>query len=85
MEAILSSKGQLVLPAKLRRQLRLSRGEHLSIEVRGDSLILRLVAKPRRYKSARHPTSGLPVMVALEPPARKVTSAEIARLHAELL
>lgn len=74
-----------MLPAKLRRQLRLARGERMSIEVRGDSLVLRLVAKPRRYTTARHPTSGLPVMVAVEPPARKVTSAEIARLHAELL
>lgn len=85
MEAILSSKGQLVLPAKVRRQLRLARGERLSIEVRGDSLVLRLVAQPRHYKTVRHPTSGLPVMVAVGPPARKVTSAEIARLHAELL
>jgi len=85
METILSSKGQLVLPARVRRQLRLAQGERLSIEVRGDSLVLRPVSRPRRYKTARHPTSGLPVMVALKPPARKVTAAEIARLHAELL
>ncbi len=85
MKAVLSSKGQLVLPAELRRRLRLSRGERLTIEVHGDSLILRLVAQPRRYKSTRHPRSGLPVMMAVEPPARKVTPTEIARLHAELL
>lgn len=85
METTLSSKGQLVLPAKVRRQLRLARGERLSIEVRGDSVVLRPVAAPRRYKTARHPRSGLPVMVALKPPKRKVSAAEIARLHAELL
>lgn len=84
METTLSSKGQLVLPAKVRRQLRLARGERLSIEVEGDSVVLRRVAQARRYKTARHPTSGLPVMVPLKPPARKVTAAEIARLHAEI-
>jgi len=85
METTLSSKGQLVLPAKVRRQLRLAKGERLSIEVRGDSVVLRPVAEPRRYKTARHPKSGLPVMVALKPPKRKVGAAEIARLYAELL
>ena len=84
MEATLSSKGQLVLPARLRRQLGLSRGERLSIDVRADSLVLRLVARPRRYRAARHPVSGLPVMQAVAPPARKVKAADIARLHAEL-
>jgi AbrB family looped-hinge helix DNA binding protein len=85
METSLSSKGQLVLPANVRRQLRLVKGARLSVEVRGDSVILRPVAHPRRYKTARHPKSGLPVMVALKPPRRKVTAAEIARLQAELL
>lgn len=85
MEAILSSKGQLVLPAKVRRQLRLAQGERLSIEVRGDSLVLRVLAQPRAYRTARHPKSGLPVMVAVKARRRKVTAAEIARLHAELV
>jgi len=85
METTISSKGQLVLPAKVRRQLRLAQGERLSIEVRGDSVILRPMSQPRRYRTARHPASGLPVMVALERPARKVSAAEIARLSAELL
>ena len=84
METTLSSKGQLVLPAKVRRQLRLVQGERLSIEVRGDSVILRPVSPSRRYRTARHPTSGLPVMIAMERPARKVSAAEIARLSAEL-
>jgi hypothetical protein len=66
----------------VRRQLRLALGERLSIELRADSVARRPVSRRRRYKTARHPTSGLPVMVALNPPARKVTAAEIARLHA---
>jgi hypothetical protein len=46
---------------------------------------MRAVSPSRRYKTARHPTSGLPVMVALRPPKRRVTAAEIARLQADLL
>jgi len=80
-----SSKGQLVLPAEVRRQLRIAKGERLSVEVRGDSVVLRPLTGRRRYKAARHPKSGLPVMVAVKPPKRKVNAAEIARLHAELL
>ena len=85
METTLSSKGQLVLPAKIRRQLRLARGERLSIEVRGETVVLRAATQRRRYRTQRHAVSGLPVMVALEPAPRKVTAAEIARLHAELM
>lgn len=85
METTLSSKGQLVLPATVRRQLRLVRGERLSIEVQGDSVVLRPLAQRRRYRSARHPVSGLPVMVAVKPSRRRVTAEEVARLGAELL
>ena len=85
METTLSSKGQLVLPARLRRQLRLVRGERLSIEVQGDSVVLRPLAGRRRYKTASHPVSGLPVMVAVKPSRRKVTAEEIARTSADLL
>ena len=69
----------------MRRHLRLAKGERLSVELLGDSVVLRPLPEPRRYQSARHPKSGLPVMVALTPPRRKVTAAEIARLHAELV
>ena len=85
MRVTVSSKGQVVLPAEVRRLLRLAKGERLSVEVRGDSVILRPLAEPRRYQAVRHLKSGLPVMVALKPPRRKVTAAEIARLQAELV
>ena len=84
METTLSSKGQLVLPALVRRQLGLARGERLTIEVRGDELVLRPARRVRRYRTARHPKSGLPVMIAVKPPRRKVTAAEIAALAADL-
>jgi AbrB family looped-hinge helix DNA binding protein len=85
MKVTLSSKGQLVLPAEIRRQLRLVRGAALTIEVRDDALVLRAMARSRRYKTTRHPVSGLPVMTALERPAKKVTAAEIARVAADLV
>jgi hypothetical protein len=46
---------------------------------------IRAVSQSRRYKTARHRISGLPVMVAVKPPKRRVTAAEIARLQADLL
>jgi AbrB family looped-hinge helix DNA binding protein len=85
MKAILSSKGQVVLPAEVRRQLRLHQGDPLAVEVRDGSIVLRPMTKPRRYKTGRHPVSDLPVMIAVEPSGRRATAAEIARLHAELL
>ena len=85
MRATVSSKGQIVLPVEVRRRLRLAKGERLSVEVEGNSVVLRPLAEPRRYQPARHPRSGLPVMVASTPPRRKVTAAEIARLNGELV
>ncbi len=85
MQTTLSSKGQLVLPSAARRRLGLRQGERLSIEFREDGVFLRPVAHTHRHKPARHPVSGLPVMVAEERPAKKVTAAEIARLNDDLL
>lgn len=41
----LSSKGQIVIPAKIREELKLSRGDKLLLERRGDVIILRPVVK----------------------------------------
>jgi AbrB family looped-hinge helix DNA binding protein len=85
MQTILSSKGQLVLPSAARRKLHLSQGERLSVEFRDDGILLRPVTQTKAYRVAKHPVSGLPVMVTTSRPSRKVTAAEIARLNAELL
>ncbi len=85
MQTILSSKGQLVLPAAARRKLRLNQGERLSVELREGGIFLRPVAQARAYRQGRHSASGLPVMIATVRPVRKVLAAEIARLNAELL
>jgi AbrB family looped-hinge helix DNA binding protein len=85
METILSSKGQVVLPAAARQRLHLTRGERLSIEVLKDGILLKPARSRRAYRSERHPISGLPRMVAVTPVAGKVTAAEIARLNAEMM
>ena len=85
METILSSKGQLVLPAAVRRRLRLEKGERLTVEFRNDGVLLRPAAHRQNYRMVKHPVSGLSVMVPERRSDRKVTAAEIARLNAELL
>lgn len=39
--AKLSSKSQILIPAEIRRQLGLQPGDHLGLEVQGDSIVLR--------------------------------------------
>jgi AbrB family looped-hinge helix DNA binding protein len=84
METILSSKGQLVLPAEARRRLRLMPGARLSVELRDDGVFIRSLHQTANYVLERHPVSGVPRMVARRR-GRKVTAGEISRLNAELL
>jgi AbrB family looped-hinge helix DNA binding protein len=46
METTLSSKGQIVLPAAVRRQLRLVQGERLAVEFRDGGVLLRPMNAP---------------------------------------
>lgn len=41
----LSSKGQIVIPAKIRKELKLSKGDKLLVERRGDVIVLRPVVR----------------------------------------
>ncbi|MFA4647788.1 AbrB/MazE/SpoVT family DNA-binding domain-containing protein [Pyrococcus kukulkanii] len=51
MEVVkLSSKGQIVIPAKIRKELKLSKGDKLLIEREGDAIILRPVVKLSRLR-----------------------------------
>lgn len=46
MEVVkLSSKGQIVIPAKIRKELKLSKGDKLLLERNGDAIILRPMVK----------------------------------------
>jgi AbrB family looped-hinge helix DNA binding protein len=85
METTLSSKGQLVLPAEVRRKLKMAQGARLSVEIREGGVFLHSVRRIRTYRPAKHPVSGLTVMVPLGEPERKVTAAEIAQVNSDLL
>ena len=43
VKAIVTTKGQIVIPAKIRRRLHIKKGTRLYIEERGDELVLRTV------------------------------------------
>jgi len=40
---IVTTKGQIVIPAKIRRRLNIKRGTRLCIEERGDELVLKAI------------------------------------------
>ena len=43
----LSSKGQVVIPEKVRKTLRLSEGDQFVVIGRGDTVVLKVIAAPR--------------------------------------
>jgi AbrB family looped-hinge helix DNA binding protein len=60
----LSTKGQVVIPRRIRRRLRLEPGEELTVEVRGEEILLR--RSPRSwtdwgYGLGRHVWQGIDV------------------------
>ncbi len=58
MQLTLSSKGQIVLPAPVRRRLRLKPRAKLELEEREDGLFLRPVAKARAIEPLDYPPPG---------------------------
>jgi len=46
----LSSKGQIVIPAKIRKELDLSKGDKLLLERRGNEIILKPIVKLSRLR-----------------------------------
>ncbi len=46
----LSSKGQIVLPAKLRSELHLSKGDKLLIEKKNDEILLKPISSLKRLR-----------------------------------
>lgn len=63
MHTTVSTKGQVVLPSRIRRRLGLQPGDALEAKLAGESIVL----TPRRARRAaaqivKDPTSGLPVL-----------------------
>ena len=83
METKLSTKGQVVLPGPIRRELGLQPGDSLDAKVRAGRVML----TPRRKRSrlARiliDPITGLPVLSA-GPEAPLLTSRQVREILAE--
>jgi AbrB family looped-hinge helix DNA binding protein len=83
MRTRISTKGQVVLPSRVRRRLGLQPGDSLDAELEGERIIL----IPRRVRrgSARiikDPVTGLPVLTA-GADAAKLTSEQVREILAE--
>ncbi len=76
----ISTKGQVVVPNKIRRKLGLQPGDSLEAKVEGQHIVL----TPQRVRSPKarimqDPLTGLPVLTA-GANAPKVTSAEVREI-----
>ncbi len=73
MHTTVSSKGQVVLPAATRTELRIEAGDQLAVRIENGELVL-TPPKRRRFKTwiETSPITGLPVIVS-EPEAPTMT------------
>ena len=80
MQTRVSTKGQIVLPAPVRRRLCISPGDSLDIAVEQDRIVLTAPAK-KRYKAriVKDPITGLPV-IDVGPDAPVLTSEMVREL-----
>jgi AbrB family looped-hinge helix DNA binding protein len=83
MQTRVSTKGQIVLPAPLRRRLGIRAGDSLNISVEKDRIVLRI--PERKHFTARiteDPITGFPVLYA-GPDAPVLTSEMVRELLAD--
>ena len=83
METKISTKGQVVLPVIVRRQLGLRAGDPLDARVEGESIVL----TPRRKRSRKvkiviDPITGLPALSA-GPDAPQLSSEQVSEILSE--
>ena len=83
MITTVSTKGQVVVPSRIRRKLGLQPGDSLEARVEGQRIILTLrKARSRKARIIRDPATGLPVLTA-GPKAPKLTSAQVREILAD--
>jgi len=83
METKVSTKGQVVVPSRIRRKLNLQPGDSLEARLEGERIVL--TPRTPRRRSARiiqDPMTGLPVLTA-GANAPKLTSAQVRELLAD--
>lgn len=83
MDTKVSTKGQVVVPQRIRRQLDLQPGDTLEARIEGQHVILTpRKARPRRARIIRDPVTGLPALTA-GPNAPRLTSAQVREALAD--
>jgi AbrB family looped-hinge helix DNA binding protein len=83
MKTKVSTKGQVVLPSRIRRRLGLQPGDSLDAELEGERIVL--IPRKARRGSARiikDPITGLPVLTA-GADAAKLTSEQVREILTE--
>ena len=83
MNTRVSTKGQVVVPGKIRRKLGLQPGDSLDARIEGEHIVL-IPQKTRRRNAriVRDPVTGLPALTA-GPDAPRLTSAEVREILAD--
>jgi AbrB family looped-hinge helix DNA binding protein len=83
MQTKLSTKGQVVLPSRLRQRLGLRPGDALDVRLEGDAIVLRpRRGRRRKLKIIIDPRTGLAVATA-GPGAPKLTSEQVKQMLAD--
>jgi AbrB family looped-hinge helix DNA binding protein len=78
-----STKGQVVVPSRIRRKLGLQPGDSLEAKIEGQDIILTpRKVRSRKARIIRDSITGLPVLTA-GPNAPKLTSAEVREILAD--
>jgi len=83
METKISTKGQVVLPSRLREKLGLRPGDALDVKLEGGNIVL--TPRRRRRRKARiitDPITGLPVLTA-GPGAPVLTNEQVKEMLAD--
>lgn len=83
MQTKLSTKGQVVLPVRVRRTLGLRAGDALDANVESGRIILTPRSRrPQRARIVKDPASGLPVLTA-GPHAPRLTHKQVREILAD--
>jgi AbrB family looped-hinge helix DNA binding protein len=83
MRTKVSTKGQVVVPSRIRRKLDLRPGDSLEARLEGQHIVLiPRRARLRRAPIIRDPVTGLPALTA-GPKAPRLTSAQVHELLAD--
>ena len=83
MQTKVSTKGQVVVPNRIRRKLNLQPGDSLEAKLEGQRIVLTpRRSRPRSAQIIQDPVTGLPILSA-GPNVPQLTSAQIRELLAE--